>query len=772
MKYLEFADCACATTDKLRAVQAKLLSNTLPFILVTTASKKLLGFLSLADVERQIFAYGFDGDIDQNLINPCRFVRVEGVPLEQDNRAKAYGFLPVLTSSGDLIGCDYYEREKLHCIDGSYIGEGMPPFLIGEVGNNHQGDITIAQHYIDSLMESGFDAVKFQMRDLESIYRPGYLASHSRAVEDEYSSKLIEKFSLSNQQILDLIRNNRHARVFATPFDLKSARLLLDAEPPCVKTASADISFLALHDLLARSGIPVIVSTGASSLDDIDVVMDLYRRHNQKPILLHCVANYPPNVDQLNLLNVVTLRERYDCPVGYSSHDVGQEASIQSVGLAACVIEKHVTFDQNLEGNDHRVSLPSDEWRSFSASIRSAFSRLGSPSREINQGEKLIKVSLGKSLYAKVDIPKGAPLSQHLFESLSPFKGFTELDLYKNGGGFASKNITAGEPLERSNVGFLNQSSDTDEIQYSALDIPKNFGVPVRFNDYKRAITETRVSGVEFHLSEGDLALAKDDPELLSRVADSLQGRIDWLAIHAPEQFSGDFVVDFSSTQDDILTKSYEVIIDTMQIADSLAKKLRLSLEVPVIANLGGMTYAKLDSNELQDKQSKITDNMLKFLALPSLQSVNRSIVKLMPQTMPPYPWIFGGSRFHNALIESQNIQSFCHDTDLSVTLDVAHSLMHCIDMGIDFSGFLQEIEHVVGYVHLGDAVNATSEGLALGTGALDLEGFLKWMAARRLLGVTEIWSGHLDNFSGFKTALRAITENSKDLAINWQYNK
>ena len=132
----------------------------------------------------------------------------------------------------------------------------------------------------------------------------------------------------------------------------------------------------------------------------------------------------------------------------------------------------------------------------------------------------------------------------------------------------------------------------------------------------------------------------------------------------------------------------------------------------------------------------------------------------------------FWGLAFHNALIESQNIQSFCHDTDLSVTLDVAHSLMHCIDMGIDFSGFLQEIEHVVGYVHLGDAVNATSEGLALGTGALDLGGFLRWMAAKRLLGVTEIWSGHLDNFSGFKTALRAITENSEDLAINWQYNK
>lgn len=769
MRYLETVDCACSTTEKLRSVQAKLISNRLPFILVTSASNKLLGFLSQADVEGQICVYGFDGDIDQNRINPCRFVKVEGVPLEQDNRAKAYGFLPLISSSGDLLGCDYYEREKLHHLSNAYIGEGMPPFLIGEVGNNHQGSIHVAQDYIDKLIQSGFDAVKFQMRDLDEIYRPGYLKSQSRAVEDEYSSNLIGKFSLSNQQVVELITNNRHATVFATPFDLKSARLLLDAEPACVKTASSDLSFLALHDLLARSGVPVVISTGASSLDDIDVVMELYRRHNQIPILLHCVANYPPSLNQLNLLNIVTLKERYDCPVGYSSHDVGQEASIQSVGLGACIIEKHVTFNRDLEGNDHKISLPIDKWESFSKGIRSAFYMLGSSVREINQGEKLIKVSLGKSLYAKVDIPKGAPLAQHLFESRSPFKGFTELDLYKNGGGLAKKDIVAGDPLERSNVAFTTPESESDVNEYSALRIPKNFGVPVRFNDYKKAILETRVSGVEFHLSEGDLSLVNDDPDILSRIADSLKGRIRWIAIHAPEQFSGDFVVDFSSTNHDVLTKSYDVIFDTLRIADSLAGKLHLGFEVPVVANIGGMTYAELNSIEREVKQSKIKEHMLNFLGQPRFQSINHSLVKLMPQTMPPYPWIFGGSRFHNAMIDSRNIIEFCRDTGLSVTLDVAHSLMHCIDVKEDFSQFIQKVEMVVGYVHLGDAVNATSEGLALGTGALNLNDFLTWMARKRLLGVTEIWSGHLDSFSGFKTALRTVVKVSEELEINWQ---
>jgi sialic acid synthase SpsE/sugar phosphate isomerase/epimerase len=772
MKYLTSSDCACPTTEKLRSVQAKLLASELPFILVTAINQELLGFFSLADIERQIFAYGFDGDIDTKLLRPCRFVKIEGVSLEEDRRAKAYGFLPVVSVSGALVGCEYYERDQLHRIGESYIGDGMPPFLVGEVGINHQGSMRLAQTYIDGLKDAGFDAIKFQMRDLDSIYRQGYLENESRAVEDEYSSNIIRKFSLTNDQILQLIQTNNDLNVFATPFDLKSARQLLDIGPACIKTASADLSFLALHELLASSGVPTIVSTGAARLDDIDIVVDIYRRHNQTPILLHCVANYPPNAEQLNLLNITTLRERYGCPVGYSSHDIGQDASLQAVGLGACLIEKHVTFDSSLEGNDHKVSLPVDEWDSFAAGLRTAFSRLGSPYREVNQGEKLIRVSLGKSLYARVDIIKDTPLAPHLFESRSPFKGFTELDLYKNGGGFALKNIAAGEPLEQSNVGFLHSSSGTEAVPYEALEIPENIGVPVRFNDYSNAISETRSAGVEFHLSEGDLARSVNDPSLLESVKDGLKGRVSWVAVHAPDQFSGDFVVDLSAEDPQALDKSYEILLDTMRFADRIARATDLGRIVPVVANLGSVSYERLEADEARKKQERITQNMQRFLELPELKAINQSVVKLMPQTMPPYPWIFGGSRFLNALIESDDILRFCASTGLSVTLDVAHSLMHCIDRDIPFEDFLGEIESTVGYVHLGDAVNATSEGLALGTGTLDLSSFLQWMSGRGLTGVTEIWSGHLDNFAGFKTALRTVSDTSSELEINWRRSR
>lgn len=747
MRLLSVDDCSVELKTSLRSAYQKLSRAVQSFLLVTTEGR-LTGYITRASLERMIFAYGFDGHIDPSLVEECLHRRISG---EADDfaslKGRSFGFLPVVENqTGKLISCEYFDRQELKKIGATFVGDGLSPFLIAEVGNNHQGEVSKASEYITQCFAAGFDAVKFQMRNFDHVYKDGYLRSKaSHSVEDEYVNNLIEKYSLAPELIIDLIEEHKDKCVFATPFDLCSAKLLVESRAECVKVASADLTFVRLHTLLAESGKTVIVSTGAATVNEIDAVMDIYHRYNNKPILLHCVSNYPPSENLLNLKNITMLKERYEVPVGYSSHDVGVSASAEAVAIGASVIEKHVTFDTQQEGNDHSVSLPVDQWRPFVKDLRSTFNRLGNFERSVNQGEKLTKIALGKSLYAKFEIPEGTLLTLDHFESRSPAKGMSELDLLSFGQLRLKNPLKKGSVLSRDDL--VGAAFDEADVS-SSFDM--HYGVPVRFHDVDAAIQETGVQGVEFHLSENDLISANANS--IDQIVPAKLKELKWLAVHCPEQFTGDFVVDFSSHGDD-LVRSKTIVINSCRFAEKLAEFTGLD-RIPVVVNVGGMTKQEISKSESEKKARLITDN-INQLVREHLSAFTR--VSLMPQTMPPYPWIFGGSRYHNFLLSKEQISSFCAETGLKITLDTAHSLMHCIDSRIDFSEFLESIGTMVGHVHLGDAIDSRSEGLALGEGLLPLDKVHNYIVANDLSCVTEIWSGHLNNFQGFKRALNTI---------------
>ena len=228
-------------------------------------------------------------------------------------------------------------------------------FLIAEIGVNHNGDIELAKEMIDAARESGADAVKFQTFKAERLVShgtPKVEYQQSTTSPDESHYNMIKSLELSEDDhfILKQYCDSRSIQFLSTPYDIVSARFLheeLNVE--IFKTASADLVDHPLHEYIALSGKPSIVSVGMASMGEVEETLNIYRNAKHLDvILLHCVSNYPCTDYSLNLNVLKTLEQAFQFPIGYSDHSVGYEAAILSIGLNAKIIEKHFTLDKSL----------------------------------------------------------------------------------------------------------------------------------------------------------------------------------------------------------------------------------------------------------------------------------------------------------------------------------------------------------------------------------------------------------------------------------------
>ena len=254
----------------------------------------------------------------------------------------------------------YHFKKRIE-VSGRGIGEGKPCFVVAEIGLNHNGSVEIAKKLIDAAVGCGADAVKFQKRSVDKIltkealdapYDTWYAygktyGEHRRALE------------LSNEEfiVLQKYSNERNIIFFASPWDEESADFLEDINIPLFKIASADVTNLVLVKHIAEIRKPIILSTGMSTLNEIKESVDIISRYTDDLILLHCVSSYPCNYEEINLRNMKTLRENFNCLVGYSGHEKGIAVSEAAVALGACVIERHFTLDRTMKGPDHAASL-------------------------------------------------------------------------------------------------------------------------------------------------------------------------------------------------------------------------------------------------------------------------------------------------------------------------------------------------------------------------------------------------------------------------------
>lgn len=233
------------------------------------------------------------------------------------------------------------------------------PFIIAEIGINHNGDINIARQLIDMAKNAGCDAVKFQKRTIDIVYSKEFLDSPRESPwgTTQRAQKEALEFGKDEYDIIDDYCRQREIDWFASSWDIESQLFLKQYNLKYNKVASAMLTNIPLLEVIAREKKHTFISTGMSSYNDIDKTVDIFRKHSCSFTLMHCQSTYPADEEDLNLLCIVTLRERYNCDVGYSGHEVGILPPSLAVVLGAVAIERHITLDRAMYGSDQASSL-------------------------------------------------------------------------------------------------------------------------------------------------------------------------------------------------------------------------------------------------------------------------------------------------------------------------------------------------------------------------------------------------------------------------------
>ena len=311
------------------------------------------------------------------------------------------------------------------------VGEGEPCFIIAEAGVNHNGDVNLAKKLIDVAREAGADAVKFQTFTAERIVtryaeKAEYQKRTTRKEESQYD--MLTKLELSEKVHFELkeYANRQGIMFLSTPYDKESVDLLVRLGVSALKISSADITNHPLLAHMATKSLPLILSTGMSTLGEIEEAVEVITNGgNEQLILLHCNFNYPTKMEDVNLRAMLTLKQAFGFPVGYSDHTMGIEVSLCAVALGAGVIEKHFTLDRNLPGPDHGASLEPAELKDMVVKIRNIERALGSlikrPSGEEVQNREVCR----RSLVAATDIPQGTIITSDMLAAKRPGTGIS-----------------------------------------------------------------------------------------------------------------------------------------------------------------------------------------------------------------------------------------------------------------------------------------------------------------------------------------------------------
>lgn len=268
-----------------------------------------------------------------------------------------------------------------------WVGDGESCFIIAEIGINHNGDMDIARKLISAAAISGCDAVKFQKRTIEVVYTPEELSKPRENPFGPTNGDLKRGLEFDGEHYTAISEycNLHNIQWFASCWDEASLDFIARLDPPCFKIASASLTDDNLLRHHRQYGKPIILSTGMSSVEQIDHAVDVLG--TQDLILMHTNSTYPSKVEELNLSVIPMLKERYDVPVGYSGHEVGLATTVAAVALGACVVERHITLDRAMWGSDQAASIEPQGFSRLVRDIRSVETALGDGVKHIYDSE-------------------------------------------------------------------------------------------------------------------------------------------------------------------------------------------------------------------------------------------------------------------------------------------------------------------------------------------------------------------------------------------------
>lgn len=654
-------------------------------------------------------------------------------------------YVPVLDARGRLQAvARLREPGEGIIIDGRRIATDASTFVIAEIGNNHNGSVELAMRLIDAAADAGADCAKFQMRDMETLY--GGAKDGSAAGENlgtQYVLDLLARYQLSTD---DLFRCFDHARQrglvpLCTPWDQASLDHLERYGLPAFKIASADFTNHEIIRAASSMGKPLICSTGMTTEQEIRQTTELLQRHGAPYVLLHCNSTYPAPFRDVNLAYLARLQQLGQCTVGYSGHERDIFVPVAAVSMGARVIEKHFTFDRSMEGSDHRVSLLPQEFARMVEGIRQVEQAVGNDApRRLSQGEMMNRVTLAKSVFAAIDIAPGTVIEEAMLEVRSPGRGLQPNRMLELVGRRLSRSVQAGTPFFASDLedGPVRVARPGARRSYR---FGRPWGIPVRHHDYAKLLALCEPDFLEFHLSYRDLELPDE--------AYFPEGRMPLgLVVHAPELFAGDHLLDLTSPDEAYRQRSIHEMRRVIDKARALQRFFIAEGPTGIVTNVGGFSLDRPFTPFEQQQRREILAR--------SLAELDTSGVAIWPQTMPPYPWHFGGQRFHNLFVEAEEIDALCRELGLGLCLDISHSKLACTFQKRSFDDFVQVVGRHVRHLHVADAAGVDGEGLQVGDGEVDFRSLHRILdaVAPRASFLPEIWQGHENNGEGFWVAL------------------
>lgn len=345
------------------------------------------------------------------------------------NVTKAYEFIDGKLAI-NAIGA--IESDLKADLDGTLVGDRYPAYIIAEIGQNHNGDINIAKKLIDMSVRCGANAVKFQKRDIPSdltkeaydkpysgpnSFGPTYGVHRTSLELSEEEHRELKEYSIA-----------KGITYFLTPTDIESVNMAERIGVPFYKVASRDLTNIPLLGHIARTGKPVIISTGMASIEDIDDALNELGDKPEAIIILQCISQYPADLENVNLNAMQTMRDKYNKIIGYSDHTPGIIASVAAAIMGAAVIENHVTLSRAMKGTDHAGSLEEHGLRKLIDYIRSSEMAKGDSDKIADPSVKNTKRKLARSLTSKCIIEKGETLVEDMLALKSPGDGIVWRD--------------------------------------------------------------------------------------------------------------------------------------------------------------------------------------------------------------------------------------------------------------------------------------------------------------------------------------------------------
>lgn len=728
----------------LRALE-KINDNKSRIIFCVSEHGVLEGSLSDGDFRRWIAT---QGSIDLNVACVAaanrhpRIAAHDATPVEL---ASSFGdhldHIPLVDDRGRLTAIAINRASELRIGD-HVVGPDAPTFVIAEIGINHNGSVERAKMLVDAAASAGADCAKFQMRDMASLYRNhGAPDGAGEDLGPQYTIDLLSKYSLTTAQLFDVFDYCAEVglAVMCTPWDLVSVDQLDSYGVAALKVASADLTNHQLLVHAAKTGRPMILSTGMSLEAEIVESVGVLRAQSAAFALLQCNSTYPAPFKDVNLAYMDRLAQIGQCPVGYSGHERGFNVAIAAVARGAKIIEKHFTDDRTLEGNDHKVSLLPDEFAAMVTAIREVEEAIGTlAAREISPGEMMNRVNLAKSLVAARPIATGEVITADAVDIKSPGRGLQPNAFNKLVGNVARRDLAVGDFFFASDAGDV-------QVEARNYQFRRPWGLPVRFHDYPALADQSNPDFLEFHLTykdmELDLGTVFDAPLDMS------------LTVHSPDLFTGDFILNLAAQDDATFDRSVQELQRVIDLTRKATAWFTKAEKPVVIASLGGFTKtAHVDVDARRAMYERVATG---------LDRLDTEGVTLTPQTLPPFPWYMGGQLFCNLFVQADDTAWFAEKYGWPLTLDISHSKLAANFFGVPFSSFVELLAPHTAHLHIVDAVGVDGEGVQVGDGEVDFAVLAEQLA--RLCPdagfIPEIWQGHVNNGEGFWIALERLEE-------------